>query len=96
MHQSKLLLSIGHLFLSNAGISLVAESLRQMSIIRFSLCRNLLILQHILMESSELQRDTIEIIRSECMPETVIFVQAYYLMVWICETTEAPPSPAAL
>lgn len=93
---SKLLLSIGHLFVSDAGISLLSESLRQMSIIRFSLCRNLLILQHILMESSDLQRDTIEVVRSRCMPETVVFVQAYYVMVWICETTEVPPTPAAL
>lgn len=93
---SRLLLSTGHLFQSNAGISLVAESLRQISIIRYSLCRNLLILQHILMDSSDLQRDTVEIIRSGCMPETVVFVQAYYVMVWICETSETPPTPAAL
>lgn len=93
---SRLLLNVGHLFKSNTGISLLAESLRQISIIRYSLCRNLLILQHILIDSSDLQRDAVEIIRSRCMPETVVFLQAYYVMVWICETSEISPSSAAL
>lgn len=93
---SRMLLNIGHLFRSTTGISLLAETLRQISIIRYSLCRNLLILQHILIDSSDFQRDTIEIIRSRCMPETVVFLQAYYVMVWICETSEVSPSSAAL
>lgn len=48
------------------------------------------------MDSIDLQRDTIEIIRSQNMPETVVFMQAYYVMVWIAETSEIPPTPAAL
>lgn len=93
---SRLFLSLGQLFRSNAGISIVAESVRQIAIVNFSLCRNLLILQQILMSSNDLPRDALEIVRSRCMPETVVFVQAYFVMVWICETSEVAPSPAAL
>lgn len=48
------------------------------------------------MDSIDLQRATVEIIRSRCMPETVVFMQAYYVMVWIAETSETRPTPAAL
>lgn len=74
----------------------MAESLRQNTIVRYSLCRNLLILQNILTDSDDLQCDTKEIIRSKCMPETEVFVHAYYVMVWICETATVSPSAAAL
>jgi len=83
---SRTLLTIGHLFGSNLGISFVAESLRQISLIRYSLCRNLLILQHILIDTFALSCNILEIIRSRCMPETVVFVQAYYVMMWLSET----------
>lgn len=89
-------LSVGELFKSNTGTSLVAESLHQIAVIRYALCRNLLILQQRLIDSSDMPVDTIEFIRSNCMPETVVFVQAYYVMVWICETSETPPKAAAL
>lgn len=84
------------MFKSNTGVSLVAESLHQIAVIRFALCRNLLILQQILIDLSDLPVDTIEFIRSQCMTDTVVFVQAYYVMVWICETSEVSPTPAAL
>lgn len=89
-------LSLGHLFKSDTGISLVSESLHQIAVIRYALCRNLLILQQILCDSSDLPIDTLEYIRSNCMPETVVFIQAYYVMVWICETSEAPPTAGNL
>lgn len=89
-------LSLGHLFKSDTGISLVSESLHQIAVIRYALCRNLLILQQILCDSSDLPIDTLEYIRSSCMPETVVFIQAYYVMVWICETSEAPPTAGNL
>lgn len=90
------LLSMSNLFRSNIGISFLAESLRQNAIVRYSMCRNLLILQRILIDSSDLQCNTLEVIRSRCMPETEIFLQSYYVMVWMCETAAVPPSPAAL
>lgn len=92
LQTSRGILSIGHLFRSDIGISLVSESLHQVAVIRYALCRNLLILQQILIDSSDLPIETLECIRSNCMPETVVFVQAYYVMVWICETSETAPT----
>lgn len=92
LQTSRGILSIGHLFRSDIGISLVSESLHQVAVIRYALCRNLLILQQILVDSSDLPIETLECIRSNCMPETVVFVQAYYVMVWICETSETAPT----
>lgn len=92
LNTSQSFLSIGHLFRSTAGISLVAETLHQIAVVRYALCRNLLILQQILIDTSDLPIETIEFIRSDCMPETVVFVQAYYVMVWICETYENQPT----
>lgn len=96
LHTSRGFLSVGHLFRSDTGISLVSESLHQIAVIRYALCRNLLILQQILIDSSDLPIDTLEYIRSDCMPETVVFVQAYYVMVWICETSETLPTTGNL
>lgn len=45
-----------------------------------------MILQQILIEKSDLPCHLLEDIRSSCMPNTVVFVQAYFVMVWICET----------
>ncbi|XP_055842239.1 nuclear pore complex protein Nup160 homolog [Episyrphus balteatus] len=83
---SRFLLSIGGLFGSHIGISVLSESVRQMSLISFALCRNLLILQQILIDTCSLSPDILETIRSQFMPDTVIFLQSYYVMVWICET----------
>lgn len=96
MQTSHDFISLGHLFKSDTGISLVSESLHQIAVIRYALCRNLLILQQILCDSSDLPIDTLEYIRSNCMPETVVFIQAYYVMVWICETSETPPTAGNL
>lgn len=96
LQTSREFLSLGHLFRSDIGISLLSESLHQIAVIRYALCRNLLILQQILIDSSDLPIDTLEYIRSNCMPETVVFVQAYYVMVWICETSETLPTPGNL
>lgn len=83
---SRLMLSIGNLFGSNYGVSLLSESLRQTALIRYALCRNLLILQSLIIKQYTLSSTGMEIIRSKCMTETDIFVQAYYVMVWLCET----------
>lgn len=74
------------LFGSDIGISVVAESLKQIALIRYSLCRNLLILQHILFDTFDISCNVLEVIRSQCMPDTVVFVQAYYVMMWMSET----------
>ncbi|XP_055383036.1 nuclear pore complex protein Nup160 homolog [Condylostylus longicornis] len=82
---SRFLFIIGNLFGSNIGISILSESVRQTSLIRYALCRNLLILQQILIDTISLASDVLETIRSKFMPEAVVFVQSYYVMIWICE-----------
>ncbi|GLV44727.1 Nucleoporin 160kD [Carabus blaptoides fortunei] len=47
---SKLMLSINHLFSSELGISIISECLQQQAVVRFSISRNLLLLQNILLE----------------------------------------------
>jgi len=79
------------LFDGNYGTSLVTETVRQISSSRYAMCRNLLIIQHILIDGFTLNCKEAEIIRSKNIPETVIFLQAYYVMVWISEDAFAVP-----
>lgn len=79
-------LGAANLFGSECGISTVAETLRQMVQVRYAMCRNLLILQQILIDKSDLPCNILEAVRSSCMPNTVVFVQAFYVMMWLCET----------
>lgn len=79
------------LFNGNYGISVVTESVRQIASSRYAMCRNLLIIQHILIEGFSLNCNESEIIRSKHIPETVIFLQSYYVMVWIGEDAFATP-----
>jgi nuclear pore complex protein Nup160 len=79
------------LFAGCYGTSLVSESVRQISSSRFALCRNLLIIQYILINGFTLNCNEAEIVRSKHIPETVIFLQAYYAMVWIGEDAFATP-----
>ena len=79
------------LFDSILGTSLVTETVRQISSSRYALCRNLLIIQHILIDGFSLNCNAAEIVRSKNIPETVIFLQAYYVMVWISEEAFATP-----
>lgn len=79
------------LFSGNYGTSVVTETVRQISSSRYSLCRNLLIIQHILIHGFSLNCNEAEIIRSKHIPETIIFLQSYYVMVWIGEDAFATP-----
>lgn len=79
------------LFGGNYGTSLVSETVRQISSSRFAMCRNLLIVQNILIDGYSLNCNEGEIIRSKHIPETVIFLQAYYVMVWIGEDAFGTP-----
>lgn len=79
------------LFDGNYGSSVVTETVRQISSSRYAMCRNLLIIQHILIDGSTLNCNEAEIIRSKLIPETVIFLQSYYVMVWIGEDAFAVP-----
>ena len=79
------------LFNGNYGTSVVTETVRQISSSRYAMCRNLLIIQHILIDGASLNCNEAEIIRSKHIPETVIFLQSYYVMVWIGEDAFAVP-----
>ncbi|KAJ9580150.1 hypothetical protein L9F63_004167, partial [Diploptera punctata] len=69
---SRLLLSVSHLYSSNLGVSTIAQSLHQIAVVRFSICRNLLILQQLLVCHQKL---------SYLMDSS-----AYYVVMWVSET----------
>lgn len=70
---------------SAIGTSLLTETVRQIALVRYTLCRNLLLLEQVLTENSTLNVSSTEIIRSRCVPDTAVFLQGYYVMVWISE-----------
>ena len=96
MHSTRFLMSIGSLFGSDVGISLLSETVRQTAMIRFAICRNLMLFQQLLIDTHSLQVDVLETLRSQFMPDTTIFLQSYYVMVWIAETPVSINSAAAL
>jgi nuclear pore complex protein Nup160 len=55
-------------FSSTTGIQLLAEATKQIIQLRYVLCRNLLILEHILIQKFILNCNATEIIRSKCYP----------------------------
>lgn len=75
---------LGNLFCSTQGKSFVAESLCQIIMIRYALARNLLILQHLLHETFSLPNEVLRNIQSNCSADTSVFLQAYFVMRWIC------------
>lgn len=87
-------------FSSVIGSSLVSESVRQVALVRYSLCRNLLFLEQLLILNRGIMDVTAtEMIRSSCMPDTAIYIQSWIVIVWISEpstitsqlSTGAPP-----
>ncbi|XP_032683313.1 nuclear pore complex protein Nup160 homolog [Odontomachus brunneus] len=85
---SKVLLHINHLFGSQLGISAVSETITQVALLRFSICRDLLILQQIILQRPELfDSRSLHTIRSSLAPRTVVLTQAYHVVTWICEST---------
>ncbi|KAJ8972546.1 hypothetical protein NQ314_000133 [Rhamnusium bicolor] len=49
----------------------------------FQICRNLLLICNILLNSKELEWGVLEAIRSVCTPEIVVLTQASYVMLWL-------------
>ncbi|XP_043288252.1 nuclear pore complex protein Nup160 homolog isoform X2 [Venturia canescens] len=94
---SRMLLSVSHLFSSQLGISTVAESVAQITLLRFSICRDLLILQQIVLSRPEVfDSQVLHAIKSFLAPRTVVLTQAYYVVMWICESTATCTPPQAL
>ncbi|XP_053950472.1 nuclear pore complex protein Nup160 homolog [Anastrepha ludens] len=83
---SQYLSTIGVLFGGDLGLSVLSETVRQITAVKFAICRNLLILQQILIDTFSLGVDLLEKIRSHFMPDTSIFLQSYFVMGWISET----------
>ncbi|XP_043261086.1 nuclear pore complex protein Nup160 homolog [Colletes gigas] len=88
---SKMLLNINHFFGSQLGISAISKSVAQITQLRFSICRNLLILQQMILLRPELfDSRSLHSIKSSLAPRTVVLTQAYYVVTWICESTALP------
>lgn len=85
--------SVNHIFTSQLGISTAIGSLRQQAQIRFTICRNLLLICNILLERSELDWNTLEAIKSVASPEIVVLTQANHLMVWLSGLTALTSLP---
>lgn len=69
------------------GVQLLTETVRQMIQLRYMVVRNLIVLQHLLMNNFALNCNAMEIIRSKCIPDSEVFLQSYYVMNWIAEST---------
>ncbi|XP_055603788.1 nuclear pore complex protein Nup160 homolog [Uranotaenia lowii] len=69
------------------GVQLLTESVRQMIQLRYMVVRNLIVLQHLLLSNFALNCNSMEIIRSKCIPDSEVFLQSYYVMNWIAEST---------
>ncbi|GJQ71484.1 hypothetical protein Trydic_g11201 [Trypoxylus dichotomus] len=80
--------SIDHLFSSQLGISFASQSLKQQLQTRFVISRNLLTVQNIILRIKK-GKDLkfVEAVRSVCIPETVVLIQAYKVMSWLCDLT---------
>ncbi|XP_050491820.1 nuclear pore complex protein Nup160 homolog isoform X1 [Bombus huntii] len=88
---SILLLNINHFFSSHLGISAISKSVAQITQLRFAICRNLLILQQMILLRPELfDSRSLHSIKSSLAPKTVVLMQAYYVVTWICESTVLP------
>ncbi|XP_066602662.1 nuclear pore complex protein Nup160 homolog [Prorops nasuta] len=85
---SKILLNVSHLFGSQLGISTITESIAQITLLRFSICRDLLILQQIVLYHPEIfDSNSLHFIMSSLVPRTVVLTQAYYVVMWLCDST---------
>ena len=75
------------LFNGSLGLGALAESSRQMADLRLALCRNVLIVQQLLIlarKKLQLSPDDAETIRSEFLPRTVPLTHACYALSWLC------------
>ncbi|KAH8413093.1 hypothetical protein KR009_007873 [Drosophila setifemur] len=76
----------GALFGSEYGLSILAETVRQIAMIRFSVSRNLLVLQYMVYGQDGLT--------TESMLTNMNYLNSYYTLVWIAETAISSNTPA--
>ncbi|SPP79478.1 nuclear pore complex protein Nup160 homolog [Drosophila guanche] len=80
---TRFLLPTGALLGSEYGISILAETFKQMALIRFSVCRDLLILLYIMTEQ-----------HSSFLVTVNNYMQSYYTLVWMAVTPISSNTPA--
>eukprot|EP00096_Caligus_rogercresseyi_P011692 TRINITY_DN4693_c0_g1_i1.p1 TRINITY_DN4693_c0_g1~~TRINITY_DN4693_c0_g1_i1.p1 ORF type:complete len:726 (-),score=219.36 TRINITY_DN4693_c0_g1_i1:66-2243(-) len=81
------------------GISIISESLHQMTKLRFHLARDLLILQQLITSCGStmgISPKALEMIHSTTLPRSVVMVHCYYILLWLTETSVTPPPPNSL
>ncbi|KAI9577009.1 hypothetical protein GQX74_013603 [Glossina fuscipes] len=77
----RVLNSLGALFGSQIGLSVLSETVRQNALIRFALCRNWLLLQQILISTQSLPLEVLKTLKTQFMPGIITFRHSYYVMV---------------
>ncbi|KAH8416814.1 hypothetical protein KR222_005997, partial [Zaprionus bogoriensis] len=83
---ARFLQSAGALFGSEYGLSILTETIKQIAIIRFAVCRNLLILQYIAYGQNARERASIV--------ANINFLNSYYTLVWIANVPISLNMPA--
>ena len=84
-------------FGSQLGVSVISEIVTQIVFLRFSVCRNLLILQQIALCRPELlDCQSLISLKSYLTPRTVVLTQAYFTIMWICECSASLSSPPSI
>ena len=85
------------LFRSYLGVSVISETITQISLLKFSICRNLLILQQIILTQTDLfDSQSLHVMKSSLASRTVVLTQAYYIIMWICKCNAFVPVPQGL
>ncbi|KAH8391371.1 hypothetical protein KR200_004591 [Drosophila serrata] len=83
---SRFLQPTGALFGSEYGLAILAETVKQMAMIRFAVCRNLLILQYLVCKPGEMKTSNIE--------TNINYLNCYRTLVWIADTPISLTAPA--
>ncbi|KAG1673917.1 Nuclear pore complex protein Nup160 [Nymphon striatum] len=74
---------------SNLGVTAACNSIEQLVVTRFDVCRDLLLLQLILLQYSDnfqLTASTSNKIQSETLPKTSLFIHSYFVLLWASQT----------
>ncbi|KAK4875779.1 hypothetical protein RN001_012201 [Aquatica leii] len=85
--------SLNYMFSSRLGVSLVTKCLHQQAVVRFTICRNLLFIQNILIQEVDQKWNALEAVRSVCRVEIVMLIQASYAILYLTELISLPVLP---
>uniref|UniRef100_A0A1Y1M1R8 Uncharacterized protein n=1 Tax=Photinus pyralis TaxID=7054 RepID=A0A1Y1M1R8_PHOPY len=82
--------TLNYLFSSHLGVSLVTKCIHQQAVVRFTICRNLLVIQKMLLLCGKYDGNALEAIRTVCLPEIVILTRVSYVMLYLTELISLP------